>query len=139
MHNDLQKLGFCDDCQIAQEINVNKKFVESVPADSGVYVLLADKNLPRLAGESNILYIGRGSNLRGRIKHLLKYYLPKDYAGNWGKHTAREALSRIIETTNMMPSISYVACTNYKDLETKLIQSYCKQHIETPPLNNQRK
>ncbi len=139
MHNDLQKLGFCEEYQISQDIYANKKLVESVPTNSGVYVVLADKNIPRLVGESNVLYIGRGSNLRQRIIDLLKYYLPKNYTDKARKHTAREALGRIIEDTDITPSISYVACTNHKDLETRLIQSYCKQHIETPPLNNQRR
>jgi len=117
----------------------NKELVLSIPAVGGVYVVTANKEFERLRGGSDILYIGRTGNLRRRIKYLLKYFLPKEFAGNWGKHTARDALKTILEETDIKVFISFVECKNYKEIETLLLQKYCKNHIESPPLNNQRR
>ena len=124
---------------VTKDLQKNKDFVMSVPTNSGVYIITANKELERLRGKSDILYIGRSGNLRRRMKYLLKYFLPPEFAGNWGRHTARNALKTILDETDTKVYISYVACSNYKEIETKLIQKYCKNHIETPPLNNQRK
>ena len=76
---------------------VNKELVLSMPKVGGVYIVTTDNELERLKGKSDILYIGRSGNLRRRIKYLLKYFLPPKFAGNWGRHTARDALKIILE------------------------------------------
>ena len=121
------------------ELEKNKELVLSLPRVGGIYMISTDKELERLRDKSDILYIGRTSNLQKRIKYLLKYFLPSEFAGNWGRHTVRDALRIILKETDIKVYISYVVCGNYKEIETRLLQKYCKNHIETPPLNNQRR
>lgn len=138
-YHELKNFKLSDKVQITSDIIRNKDFVLSVPPLSGVYLITADKEFERIRGNSDILYIGRSGNLRTRMKYLLKYFLPLDFVGNWGRHTARDALKTIIEETKIKIFLSYVTCQNCKDIETLLLQKYCKNHIESPPLNNQRK
>jgi hypothetical protein len=138
-YRNLKKLGFCKPTLISLEKEINQNFVLSVPCKSGVYIVMIQNNIKRLRGESNILYIGRSRNLQRRMKYLLKYFLPSDFVGNWGRHTARNAIKVIIEETDYKPEITYCVFDNYKEMESRLLQAYCKNHIEGPPLNNQRK
>lgn len=135
----MRTLEFCEEAEITLDINKNKELVLAIPRKSGVYLIVGDKRIKRLSGESDVIYIGRSGNLHKRIKYLLKELLPSDFASNWGRHTAREALKKILESTDIKTRIKYSVCSNYKELETKLLQKYCKDHIEGPPLNNQRK
>ena len=135
----LKKFKLSERFLVAVDKLRNKDLVLSMPNLSGIYIISADKELERLRGKSDFLYIGSTGNLQKRIKYLLKYFLPPEFAGNWGRHTARDALKIIMEETDIKVFISYVTCGNYKELETRLLQKYCQNHIETPPLNNQRK
>ena len=135
----LKKFKLSEKLIVSLDKPKNRELVLSLPRVSGVYVVSTNKELERLRNKSDILYIGRTCNLQKRIKYLLKYFLPPRFAGNWGRHTARNALKIILEETDIKVYISYVVCGNYKKIETKLIQKYCKNHIETPPLNNQRR
>ncbi|MCK5061931.1 hypothetical protein KAR28_05295 [Candidatus Parcubacteria bacterium] len=123
----------------SDKLEKNRELVLSLPQIGGIYIVSTDKELERLWGKSDILYIGQSGNLRRRMKYLLKYFLPSDFVGNWGRHTARNALKVILDETDTKVYISYVTCSNYKKIETRLLQKYCKNHIESPPLNNQRK
>ena len=134
----LKKFKLSAKKQISTDLIENKDYVLSVPTKSGVYVVSTDYEVSRLRGKSDILYIGRSNNLRRRMKFLLKYFLPLGFVGNWGKHTAREALKIILEETDINVYIAYTVCGNQKAVEKKLLQKFCKNHIETPPLNNQR-
>jgi len=138
-YRNLKELGFRKPQLISTDKEINKKFVLSVPRESGVYVVMVQCDIKRLRGQSNILYIGRSRNLQRRMKYLLKYFLPADFVGSWGRHTARDAIKTIITETDHKPEISYRVFSNYKDMESVLLQAYCKNHIEGPPLNNQRK
>ncbi len=135
----LKKFKLSEKVQVLEDETKNKELVLLIPKLSGIYIVTANKEFERLRGKSDILYIGRTGNLRRRMKYLLKYFLPPKFAGNWGKHTARKALKTILEETDIKVYISYVTCSNYKEIETKLLQKYCKNHIESPPLNNQRR
>jgi hypothetical protein len=138
-YNTLKKFKLSDRVLITNNFEQNKNIVMSMPACGGVYLLTTDRELERLKGASDILYIGRSGNLRKRAKQLFKYLLPEDFADWKGKHTASVAVEKILKETSIKIFISYVTCGNYKELETELLQKYCKNHIETSPLNNQRK
>lgn len=124
---------------ITRDFDKNMNLVLSAPACSGIYMVTTDRELERVRGRSDVLYIGRSGNLRKRMKYLLKYFLPADFAGNWGRHIARDVLKTILDETDLKVFISYATCGNYKQVETLLLQKFCKNHIEGPPLNNQRK
>lgn len=138
-YSNLQQLGFGNKFVISEDKETNKRFVESVPFKSGVYAIVADKPISRLKGKSEILYLGKTSNLRRRLKHLLKYFLPDYYVGRWGRHTARKMLKIIFEETDIKPAIVYLVHSNPRVAERKLLQGYYLTHLETPPLNNQRR
>jgi len=82
------------------------------------------------------LYLGKSGNLRNRLKYLLKHFLPEGFAGNWGKHTAREALSKIIKETEIIPRLCFLEHDEPRVIESKLLSAFYHNHIEAPPLNN---
>jgi len=73
-YRNLKELGFRKPQLISTDKEINKKFVLSVPRESGVYVVMVQCDIKRLRGQSNILYIGRSRNLQRRMKYLLKYF-----------------------------------------------------------------
>jgi hypothetical protein len=138
-HELLKKFSFGNRIAISRDEQQNMQFVLDTARSCGVYVVFADRKIERVRGESDILYIGRSGNVQRRMKYLLKYFLPADFVGNWGRHTARDALKVIITETDIKVSVAHTFCGNYKEVESELLQKYCKVHIEGPPLNNQRK
>lgn len=107
----------------------------------GVYVVRADRPIPRLKGESDVLYIGEG-NVKNRVEELVKRFLPPSWKRNITvSHTARNDLERALDELGISIEISYVKCNSKeeaKGLENKLIWIYRQDHIESPPLNNTR-
>lgn len=90
-----------------------------------VYVFTAQKNIPRLKGESNIIYIGQTSQSLykryiSKVWHEAKYFWPRyNYIiSNFG-HISIE----IYETS--APKIT----------ESKFLYQYQCAHLELPPIN----
>ena len=138
-HRNLKDLGFTKEYIISENKEDNFNFIKRVPRESGIYVILSDKNIQRLKDQSNIVYIGESDTLCDRLRNLFMYLLPHDSFNQFGPHTARKAMMKILEETDLKLSISYIKKDNPRELESKLIVAYCNSHIEPPPLNNQRK
>ncbi len=138
-YRNLKDLGFTKEYMISGNKEENLNFIKNAPRNSGIYIILADKDIPRLKGQSNVVYIGKSDALCDRLKNLFMYLLPYGVYDRIGPHTARKALMKIIEETDLKLSISYIKHENPRELESKLIVAYCNNHIEPPPLNNQRK
>ena len=90
-----------------------------------VYVLKAERNIPRLKGESNIIYIGKTSrSLYDRyisnIWHEAKYFWPRyNYIiSNFG-HISIEIYS------TSAPELT----------ESNFLYQYHHEHLELPPIN----
>jgi len=90
-----------------------------------VYVFTAEKNIPRLKGESSIIYIGQTSRSLyqryiGKIWHEAQYFWPRyNYIiSNFGNISIK-----IYETS--APEIT----------ESKFLYQYQLEHLELPPIN----
>ncbi len=96
-----------------------------------LYAFVSKKEIPRVRGKSNIIYIGRTvQKLRYRYQPHHKYYC-SDY--NWAfysyviKHYGAVGLAYLtIDTTQSL-----------KEAESDLLRDYYKQHRENPPKNTQ--
>lgn len=137
-YRNLKQLNFTENYFISPNKQDNLSYVRSLPAVPGVYAIVANNNLVRLKGASDIIYIGQTKNLRNRIKTLFKYLIPENVYRITYNHTARPGLMKILNETDYNLSITFLAHNNPREVERKLLTAYCNNHIETPPLNNQR-
>ena len=136
---DLKRYGFNDYFRIEANRQRNKELILGLPKEKGVYVIRVGRPVPRIKGESDIIYIGQGV-IQRRIQALLRSYLPLPFRDYMNKHTARELFERVTSELNLQPEISYVLLgQKSKELESRLLRDYCLSHIEPPPLNNTRK
>jgi len=136
---DLKRYGFDDYFRIEANHQRNKELILRLPKEKGVYVIRVGKPVPRIKGESDIIYIGQGV-IQRRIQALLRSYLPLPFRDYMNKHTARELFERVTIELNLQPEFSYVLLgQKSKELESRLLCDYCLSHIELPPLNNTRK
>lgn len=91
-----------------------------------VYVWVTDKNIPRLRGESNILYFGKtDSTLYDR--HY-KYAKIEGNKHNWHRY------GHIINKFGPI-TVYFAKIPNPKGTETQLLKKYYDDHCEYPPLN----
>lgn len=143
MHSsELVKYGFKEWFKIKpRDYDGNKKLVLSLPRKKGVYIIRkSNGTIPRIKGESDIIYIGQGT-IQSRIQALLRSHLPLNFRDYSNKHTAREAFERILSELNFETELSFVLTKDSeeaKDLESSLLRRFCEKHIEPPPLNNTR-
>jgi len=156
---DLEEFDFRIWIKIVKDYDYNRDLILKLPRKKGVYIIRADKPILRIKGESDIIYIGQGK-IQSRIQQLLRSYLPVNFRNYFGKHTAREGFERILEETELELEFSYITmdieetkakvlelATLHsfkgvditKGIERRLLERYCRDHIEPPPLNNTRR
>lgn len=89
-----------------------------------VYFFISHKPIPRVKGESNILYIGKtNQSLNQRyFRHADK--LASNRNGEFYKH--------IIDTYGGI-SVGYITTDNPKTTEAKYFKKYCEYFLEYPP------
>lgn len=97
---------------------------EAKKAKSVVYFFLSEKPVPRINGESNILYIGRTSLSLHKRYHRYSGKLTSGRNGIFYKH--------ILENFGKI-SFGYVFSDNPKIDESEYFKKYINQHLEYPP------
>jgi len=107
-----------------------------MPHGHGVYLIrVAQGQIPRLKGYSDILYVGQG-RLNERLGKCLNYKLGyRTYPYESGR------LCRIEKELNLGMKFSYLCCASRQesqDQETNILDQYEEVHYELPPLNQQR-
>jgi len=104
---------------------------EAKDASSVLYAFFCEKKIPRVKGESNVIYIGKTvQKLRYRYRPHHKYYC-SDY--NWAFY------SYVIKHYGAV-SLAYLViddAQSLKEAESDLLRDYYKQHRENPPKNTQ--
>jgi len=101
----------------------------------GVYIIRATSMIPRLEGESDILYIGQGI-LSERLRKILDFEL--DYK-SW--HYESGPICRIKRALGIPMEFSYTRLANKEQcelFEVKILDEYETQHFELPPINRSR-
>jgi hypothetical protein len=129
---------------------------ESVPSKSGIYILYLNSPIKKIndIDEKGILYIGESSNLKLRLKIVVKpqwkrwYEKNKDemfnhllltfavdfdddfnlivYNGVTGKGLLKE---------NAFLKLKYSTCSNHENIEKKLLQGHFMLFGQLPPFN----
>jgi len=135
---DLETFGFNPWMRITNNYAHNGDLILKLPSEMGVYAIRADKLIPRIKGECDIIYIGQG-NIQSRIQSLLRSYLPSNLRNYWSKHPARGGVERVLKETKLNLELCFKESKTAQEIESKLLEGYCKDHIEAPPLNNTRK
>jgi len=155
----LKQFGFKEWLKISKDKDKNRELILKLPRKKGVYVIRANRCIPRLKGESDIIYIGEGT-IQYRVQQLLEKFLPVNFRSDY-KHTASEEIERILNETDLKLEVSYVTIDIEKhvakilesifpsffrfnekelakELERILLKLYCSDHIELPPLNRRK-
>lgn len=127
--SDLEKEGFV--AWMAFNRLGKAELLRKVPSQFGVYVVRATKEIKRIRGESDIVYIGSACNqnhLRGRIS---QYFSPGPT-----QITNRRMLTLIGESTEFEIGWLAVAIKSRAvGLEQEFLERYFTDHGERPPQN----
>jgi len=126
---ELEQAGFRRWYPLIQNGRVVEDTIEQIPNREGVYVIRLGKPIPRLKGESEILYIGAGK-IQDRLYAICARFYGVEYA-----HTAKDELYRVIQEVAPDCWVSFTITDNHNQLEKDLLHRYSKDHIELPPLN----
>jgi len=92
-----------------------------------VYIWYTEKPIPRLSGQSNIIYIGK-TNQSLSLRHT-KYAQVEGRDLNWKRY------ENIIKNFGPI-RVSYAECDNPLQYEKSFLVKYFKCHLELPPLNS---
>ena len=105
---------------------------EAKDASSVLYAFFCEKKIPRVKGESNVIYIGKTAKSLEII-----------YGGCWTErcwsHANLEFLSYVIEHYGPV-SLAYLViddAQSLKEAELDLLKDYYELHLENPPKNSQ--
>jgi hypothetical protein len=112
-----------------------ERAARSAPSAPGVYVfrMAGGRLARRLKGKSDIVYIGSTVATNGSLRKRLAQHLPP-------RQDPTGIAARILRVEQEVGSleIAWATCPdNYKSqaLESELLDKYCADHIELPPLN----
>lgn len=112
----------------------NKK--NALPQESGVYIFIANKNIPRLVGSSPILKIGETSFLKSRMKRYFNQSL-EELSLSPKRKTAYRFRSYVDKhaADDVRLLFKPIAEKDLKEEEKRLLKMYFEEHFEVPPLN----
>ena len=105
---------------------------EAKDASSVLYVFSCKKKIPRVKGESNIIYIGKAAN------SLEDRYWGCGTEKRWS-HANREFFNYVIKHYGPV-SLAYLVINeaqSLKEAESDLLKDYYELHMELPPKNAQ--
>jgi hypothetical protein len=112
----------------------NKK--NELPQESGVYIFVSSKNIPRLVGSSTILKIGETLNLKLRMKRYFNLSLSR-LSKSPKRRTAFILRNYLDNCSNSKVTLLFKPIKENSLLkeEKRLLKKYFDEHYEVPPLN----
>lgn len=105
-----------------------------VPETSGVYKIHCDFRFPRLHKTTDILYIGRGANLKERLLTFPHGFNAMKAGNEYSKRKAIKRFWRINTKHELL--FSYQQTSHAKEQEKREIKKFEHKHLELPPLNH---
>ena len=121
------------DTGMSEWVKWSGRTVGRAPRTPGVYVLrLANMAVPRLKGESDIVYVGSTSRGRGTIRQRLRRH---GCATQPGRSMLNRVRSEVGEIDLAWKSLA--THTQALFMESQLLEKYLADHLELPPLNHQ--
>jgi excinuclease UvrABC nuclease subunit len=128
---DLGKRGF--GTWRAFTIRAEGELLRQFPTSPGVYSMRFTRADSRLRGESDIAYIGKGTNQNGLQGRIRQYFHP-----GWQQSTNLAMKARLLEGVAL--ELAYVVTHDAGeavDLESELLLAFEAEHGERPPFNKQ--
>jgi len=104
--------------------------VSQAPAKPGVYKFRLDREISRLCGASDLLYVGKTGSLASRLKQHRPARTDGTGVGLACKHIEKRNLGVV--------QVAWHPCNDAQEaagLESKLLAEYKDNHLELPPLN----
>lgn len=98
----------------------------SQECSSIVYRWCTQNSIPRLKGESPVIYIGKTSYSLFKRHH--QYVKIESSGNNWLRY------GHIIKNYGSI-TFECAQCDNSKEMEKMLIRDYFERHLEVPPVN----
>lgn len=128
---DLGKRGF--GAWRAFTINAERELLSQLAISPGVYSMRFPRAESRLRGESDIAYIGKGTNRNGLQGRIREYFHPE-----WRQSTNLAMKARLLQGVAL--ELAYVDTKGVEeavDLESELLLAFEAEHAERPPFNKQ--
>lgn len=105
--------------------------LDAVPEESAVYAFSLDRQVERLQGSSDIIYVGETGNLRNRIL---------EYAGNWKRkggtgHRICENIKRLGVPLKVLFKLGKNMNASRLDTEREILERFVREHHELPAWN----
>ena len=119
-----------------KEIKDFNKNLNALSQESGVYIFITNKNIPRLVGSSPILKIGETSFLKSRMKRYFNQSL-EELSLLAKRKTAYRFRSYVDKhaANDVRLLFKPTAEKDLKEEEKRLLIMYFEEHFEVPPLN----
>ena len=113
--------------EFKEQLSLLFKQEEFASLNNIVYIWKVDNAIPRLIGESEILYIGRTKNtFSSRYRQKKAFDIELAYFESVYRHV----ISKYGQIT-----IELKVCSDTKVEEASLLHAYFKKHCELPPMN----
>lgn len=105
--------------------------LEKIPEEAAIYVFCLKREIERLRGKTDIIYVGETSDLQNRMD---------EYSGNWKKrggtgHRICKNLRRLGEHVNLFFKLAEKLNTPRREYEGQLLTEFSKEHHELPSWN----
>jgi len=128
---DLGKRGF--ETWRAFTIKAERELLRQLPTSPGVYSMRFTRAESRLRGDSDIAYIGKGTNQDGLQGRILQYF----HRG-WQQSTNLAMKARLLEGVALeLACVVTQDLGEAVDLESELLLAFEAEHGERPPFNKQ--
>lgn len=119
--------------------------ISKVAKTPGIYIISTDFKFPRLKGKTDILYIGKGDNLRNRLLTFfkgLKFCEAHKHSDPRPVFRRRHAIWRFWNLQSqgfkiLFSTVKSETKQKPEELENEYLIGYEKRHLEIPPLNHQ--
>jgi hypothetical protein len=106
-------------------------------ATAVTYLLVCNRQIPRLQGASDILYIGETKKLGGENNRLWNYHYA--VAANVTEYRVKECVRRLVsngDSVSLWVSPIPPGDLTARQYESQLLGRYRNDHCEAPPLNS---
>lgn len=113
---------------------LEKVEIKNIPNNSGIYIIYSDFLFPRLRGETDILYIGKGNKLRERLMTFPKGFVAIQQGKTYRGRKGIPRFWRLKEAgANLL--FSYELSSEPEKKEQEALEVYERDHLELPPFN----
>ncbi len=127
----------------------------SIPSKSGIYILYLNDQIKKIneIDKKGILYIGEASNLKSRLKIVLRPQWKRDYTKKKDEMFNHLVLTYAVDfdddfnlilngatgkgllKENAPLKLKYSICSDHKNIEKKLLQGHFMSFGQLPPFN----